>query len=70
MIELHRLTHPDEPFYLNPDMIQTIEAKPDSSTRASPASTPWRGASAFSSAADRTTPMIGSSTALTRAAPP
>lgn len=29
MIELHRLTHPDEPFYLNPDQIHTIEAKPD-----------------------------------------
>ena len=29
MIELHRLTHPEEPFYLNPDLIQSVEAKPD-----------------------------------------
>jgi flagellar protein FlbD len=29
MIVLHRLTHPDQPFYLNPDLIQTIEATPD-----------------------------------------
>lgn len=29
MIALHRLTHPDEVFFLNPDLIQTIEATPD-----------------------------------------
>jgi flagellar protein FlbD len=29
MIELHRLTHPDQPFLLNPDLIQTVEATPD-----------------------------------------
>jgi flagellar protein FlbD len=29
MIALHRLTHPDHPVYLNPDLIQTIEAHPD-----------------------------------------
>ena len=29
MISLHRLTHPDHPVYLNPDLIQTIEAHPD-----------------------------------------
>jgi flagellar protein FlbD len=29
MIELHRLTHPDQPFHLNPDLIQTVEATPD-----------------------------------------
>jgi flagellar protein FlbD len=29
MIVLHRLTHPDQPFYLNPDLIQTVEATPD-----------------------------------------
>jgi flagellar protein FlbD len=29
MIELHRLTHPDEPFLLNPDLIVTVEATPD-----------------------------------------
>jgi flagellar protein FlbD len=29
MIELHRLTHPDQPFQLNPDLIQMIEATPD-----------------------------------------
>jgi len=29
MIALHRLTHPEQPFYLNPDLIQAIEATPD-----------------------------------------
>jgi flagellar protein FlbD len=29
MIALHRLTHPSEIFFLNPDLIQTIEATPD-----------------------------------------
>jgi flagellar protein FlbD len=29
VIPLHRLTHPDEPVYVNPDLIQTIEANPD-----------------------------------------
>jgi len=29
MIVLHRLTHPDQPFYLNADLIQTVEATPD-----------------------------------------
>jgi flagellar protein FlbD len=29
MIVLHRLTNPDHPLYLNPDLIQTIEANPD-----------------------------------------
>lgn len=29
MIVLHRLTHPDEPFYLNPDLIVTVESTPD-----------------------------------------
>ena len=29
MIAVHRLTHPDHPVYLNPDLIQTIEAHPD-----------------------------------------
>src|SRR5919204_582975 len=29
MIKLHRLTHPDQSFQLNPDLIQTIEATPD-----------------------------------------
>jgi flagellar protein FlbD len=29
MIPLHRITHPSEPLYLNPDLIQTIEANPD-----------------------------------------
>ena len=29
MIPLHRLTHPGQPLYLNPDLIQTIEATPD-----------------------------------------
>ncbi len=29
MIPLHRLTHPDEPVYVNPDLISTIEANPD-----------------------------------------
>lgn len=29
MIPLHRLTHPNSPLYLNPDLIQTIEATPD-----------------------------------------
>lgn len=29
MIPLHRLTHPDQPLYVNPDLIQTVEATPD-----------------------------------------
>ena len=29
MIPLHRLTHPDEPLLINPDLIQTVEAHPD-----------------------------------------
>lgn len=29
MIALHRLAHPDEPFYLNPDLIVSVEAHPD-----------------------------------------
>jgi flagellar protein FlbD len=29
MIPLHRLTHPSVPLYLNPDLIQTVEATPD-----------------------------------------
>lgn len=29
MIPLHRLTHPGEPVYVNPDLIQMIEATPD-----------------------------------------
>ena len=30
MIPLHRLTHPNEPpLYVNPDLIQTVEATPD-----------------------------------------
>ena len=29
MIPLHRLTSPDRAFYLNPDLIHTIEATPD-----------------------------------------
>jgi flagellar protein FlbD len=29
MIPLHRLTHPDELLLINPDLIQTVEAHPD-----------------------------------------
>src|SRR6185437_959658 len=29
VIPLHRLTHPDDPVYVNPDLISTIEANPD-----------------------------------------
>ena len=29
MITLHRLGHDDEPFLLNPDLIATVEAHPD-----------------------------------------
>jgi flagellar protein FlbD len=29
MIPLHRLTHPNEPLYINPDLIQAVEATPD-----------------------------------------
>jgi flagellar protein FlbD len=29
MIELHRLGHQSEPFQLNPDLIVTVEAHPD-----------------------------------------
>ena len=29
MIPLHRLTHPDEPVYVNPDLIAMIESTPD-----------------------------------------
>jgi uncharacterized protein YlzI (FlbEa/FlbD family) len=29
MIALHRLAHADEPFHLNPDLIVSVEAHPD-----------------------------------------
>ncbi len=29
MISLHRLAHPDEAFFLNPDTIVSVEARPD-----------------------------------------
>jgi flagellar protein FlbD len=29
MIPIHRLTHPETPVWLNPDLIQTIETTPD-----------------------------------------
>ena len=29
MIPLHRLTQPDHELYVNPDLIQTVEANPD-----------------------------------------
>lgn len=29
MIALHRLAHPDEAFFLNPDTIVSVEARPD-----------------------------------------
>jgi flagellar protein FlbD len=29
VIVLHRLTHPNEPFHLNPDSIHMVEAHPD-----------------------------------------
>jgi flagellar protein FlbD len=29
MIAIHRLTHPEQTFLLNPDLIQTVEATPD-----------------------------------------
>jgi flagellar protein FlbD len=29
VIALHRLTHPNEPFHLNPEAIHIIEANPD-----------------------------------------
>ena len=29
MIALHRLAHPDEPFFLNPDLVVSVEAHPD-----------------------------------------
>jgi flagellar protein FlbD len=29
MIELHRLSHGREPFHLNPDLIERVEASPD-----------------------------------------
>ncbi|HEU4976391.1 MAG TPA: flagellar FlbD family protein [Baekduia sp.] len=29
MIELHRLSHDREPFHLNPDLIERIDASPD-----------------------------------------
>jgi flagellar protein FlbD len=29
MIPLHRLTHPEHPIHVNPDLIQTIESTPD-----------------------------------------
>jgi flagellar protein FlbD len=29
MIALHKLSHEREPFYLNPDLVATIEAHPD-----------------------------------------
>jgi flagellar protein FlbD len=29
MIPVHRLTHPETPIWLNPDLIQTVETTPD-----------------------------------------
>jgi flagellar protein FlbD len=29
MIEVHRLGHAQEPLHVNPDLIQTVEARPD-----------------------------------------
>ena len=29
MIAVHRLTQPDHPVFINPDLIQTVEANPD-----------------------------------------
>ena len=29
MIPLHRLTHPETPFFVNPDLIVTVESTPD-----------------------------------------
>jgi flagellar protein FlbD len=29
MIELHKLSHGREPFYLNPDLVERIDAAPD-----------------------------------------
>jgi flagellar protein FlbD len=29
MIELHRLSHEREPFHLNPDLIERVDASPD-----------------------------------------
>src|SRR5262245_3335745 len=29
MIPVHRLTHPEEPVWLNPNLIQTVETTPD-----------------------------------------
>jgi uncharacterized protein YlzI (FlbEa/FlbD family) len=29
VIPLHRLTHPEEPVYVNPDLISMVEANPD-----------------------------------------
>jgi flagellar protein FlbD len=29
MIELHKLSHDREPFYVNPDLIERIDATPD-----------------------------------------
>jgi uncharacterized protein YlzI (FlbEa/FlbD family) len=33
MITLHRLAHSDEELHLNPDLIQTVEACPDTTVR-------------------------------------
>ena len=33
MITLHRLAHSDEELHLNPDLIQTVEACPDTTLR-------------------------------------
>ena len=33
MITLHRMAHWDEPFQLNPDLIATVEARPDTVLR-------------------------------------
>ncbi|MFL5883929.1 MAG: flagellar FlbD family protein [Thermoleophilaceae bacterium] len=35
MITLHRLVHSDEAIHLNPDLIQTVEACPDTTVRLS-----------------------------------
>jgi flagellar protein FlbD len=79
MIELHRIGHGHEPFQLNPDLIVTVEAHPDTvitlatGTKIVVGETPeevadevrdWRVSIANAAWRDRRDPISGSNPAL------
>ncbi len=79
MIELHRLGHGQEPFQLNPDLIVTVEAHPDTvitlatGTKIVVGETPdevadevrgWRVSIANAAWRDRRDPIVGANPSL------